>query len=126
MFGQGGVLDPSSSNGVFPRIFSDICGLYVSLTAPSRGIIEAWCESEMISGAQLRAARGLLDWSQPQLAYAAGLSISTVKRAERDLGAGLSSNAYCKIESALMRAGIVFLMHDRGGGPGVRLRNQSV
>jgi hypothetical protein len=82
-------------------------------------------ESSMISGAQLRAARGLLDWMQPQLAYAAGLSIPTIKRAERDLGVQVSSGAYRKIESALMRAGIVLLVQDRDGGLGVRLRGTS-
>jgi transcriptional regulator with XRE-family HTH domain len=76
----------------------------------------------MISGAQLRAARGLLDWKQSQLAYAAGLSIPTIKRAERNMGVRVSSSAYRKIESALMQAGVVFLMKDSDGGIGVRLQ----
>jgi transcriptional regulator with XRE-family HTH domain len=76
----------------------------------------------MISGAQLRAARALLDWTQLQLADEAGLSVPTVKRAERNMGVRVSSNAYRKIESALMQAGVVLLMKDSNGGIGVRLR----
>ena len=75
----------------------------------------------MIDGAQLRAARGLLDWSQPQLAEAAGLSVPTIKRAERNLGVRVSSNAYERIATALAKAGVIFVEED-GDGPGVRLR----
>ena len=38
--------------------------------------------SAMITVEQLRAARGLLGWSQSELAARAGLSLPTVKRLE--------------------------------------------
>ncbi len=39
----------------------------------------------MIEAAQIRAARGLVEWSQTQLAEASGLALSTIRRME---GAG--------------------------------------
>lgn len=64
---------------------------------------------------QSRAARALLDWSQPRLAEAAGISHSTVidyERARRDV----SARAIRSIRLALENAGIIFL-----DGDGVKL-----
>jgi transcriptional regulator with XRE-family HTH domain len=70
---------------------------------------------------QLRAARGLLGWSQSELAKRAGLSLPTVKRVEGDLGIRVSDEARWKLRQALEAAGIVFL-DENGGGVGVRFR----
>jgi transcriptional regulator with XRE-family HTH domain len=77
--------------------------------------------ADVITRAQLRAARGLLDWTQPKLAKAAGVSVPTIKRAEHDLGVGVSSVAYQKIATALLGAGVIFLQDD--DGPGGKLRH---
>lgn len=70
--------------------------------------------------AQCRAARALIDWTQPQLATAAGLGLSTVvdfEKARRKI----SSDASSAIQRALEVAGVEFLGEDDGGA-GVRLR----
>lgn len=74
-----------------------------------------------VSAAQLRAGRGLLGWSQSELARRAGLSLPTVKRVEGDLGIRVSDEAKLKLRSALEAAGVDFI-DPNGGGPGVRLR----
>ena len=75
----------------------------------------------IITTGQLRAARGLLGWSQTDLATRAGLSLPTVKRVEIDLGIRVSDDARAKLRHALETAGIEFI-DENGGGPGVRLR----
>ena len=75
----------------------------------------------IITAGQLRAARGLLGWSQTDLATQAGLSLPTVKRVEIDLGIRVSDDARSKLRHALETAGIEFI-DENGGGPGVRLR----
>ena len=72
--------------------------------------------------AQCRAARGLLNVTQPELAKEAGLGLSTIvdfEKARRSVSAG-SIDA---IRKALERAGVDFL-DENGGGPGVRLRKR--
>lgn len=74
----------------------------------------------MLTSAQCRAARGLLDWTQDALAEAAGVSRSTV----RDFEAGrheLHMGTQRHIVSALEAAGVVLVPAD-DVGPGVRLR----
>ena len=75
----------------------------------------------MITTQQLRAARGLLGWSQSELAERAGLSLPTVKRVETGTGPRVSDDARAKLERALEAAGIEFL-DENGGGLGVRFR----
>jgi transcriptional regulator with XRE-family HTH domain len=71
---------------------------------------------------QIKAARSLLAWSQEQLAYAAGLSVPTIKRLEANGGPlGGRSDTVDKIRGALQKAGVDFI-DENGGGPGVRLR----
>ena len=70
---------------------------------------------------QLRAARGLLGWSQTELASRAGLSLPTVKRLEAGFGPRVSDEARAKLQRALEAAGIDFI-EDNGGGAGVRFR----
>jgi transcriptional regulator with XRE-family HTH domain len=74
----------------------------------------------MPSVAQIRGARGLLGWSQPKLAEAAGLSEPTVKRFETGI-ANVSDAAIAKMTAALESAGVIFV-EENGDGPGVRLR----
>jgi predicted transcriptional regulator len=74
----------------------------------------------MLTIEQLRAARGLLGWSQSKLAVRAGLSLPTVKRVEVDLGPRVSDEARNKLRRALESAGVEFI-DENGGGPGVRL-----
>jgi hypothetical protein len=78
----------------------------------------------MILGAQIRAARGLVGWSQADLAKAAKLSLPTIKRMEGPIGPGRSSSDnVAAVVRALESAGVVFV-DENGYGPGVRLRNK--
>jgi transcriptional regulator with XRE-family HTH domain len=72
---------------------------------------------------QVRAARGLLGWSQGRLAEAAGLSVATVKRYETASDIKVSDEAIGVLELALERAGVIFVA-ENGDGPGVRLRKK--
>ncbi|RTL88157.1 MAG: XRE family transcriptional regulator [Hyphomicrobiales bacterium] len=73
-----------------------------------------------LSVSQIRAARGLLGWSQSKLADAAGLSLPTIKRTELET-VNVSPEAREKLRAALESAGVEFIP-ENGGGPGVRLR----
>jgi transcriptional regulator with XRE-family HTH domain len=75
----------------------------------------------MITIQQIRAARGLLGWSQSELAKRAGLSLPTIKRVESETGLRVSDEARARIQRALEGGGAQFLS-ENGGGPGVRLR----
>ena len=77
----------------------------------------------MLTIEQLRAARGLLGWSQSKLAERAGLSLPTVKRVEINLGPRVSDEARNRLRRALESAGVEFI-DENGGGPGVRLRKR--
>jgi len=79
----------------------------------------------VLTAAQIKAARALVDWSQPQLAEAAGLSMPTIRRMEGPLGPGRSTAANVEaVRQALEGVGVVFLNAGevKNGGPGVRLR----
>ena len=74
-----------------------------------------------ISPGQCRAARALLDITQPELAELAGLGVSTVidfEKSRRDV----SRHAALSLPRALEEAGIQFIARN-GGGVGVRLRS---
>ncbi len=76
----------------------------------------------MIISEQLRAARGLVGWSQSALANASGLALSTIKRMEGERGPLRSSAGnVLKVQQALEDAGVIFIDADEEG-PGVRLR----
>jgi len=75
----------------------------------------------MPTSAQIRAARGLLGWSQAELATRAGLSARTIERAER--GEGMPQVTVRTLEAiarTLRAGGIEFL--GNANGLGVRLR----
>jgi transcriptional regulator with XRE-family HTH domain len=79
----------------------------------------------MISVEQIRAARGLLGWSQTQLAEAAERSLPTIKRLERDDGEGpaVSDDVRDAVQKALEKAGVEFIA-ENGGGAGVRMKKR--
>ena len=80
----------------------------------------------MISLEQIRAARGLLGWSQTQLAEAAGRSLPTIKRLERGDGEGpsVSEDVRDAVQGALEKAGVEFIP-ENGGGAGVRMKKRA-
>jgi transcriptional regulator with XRE-family HTH domain len=70
--------------------------------------------------AQCRAARALLDLTQPRLAELAELGLSTIYDFEKNRRA-VSKEAIAAIRAALEAAGVIFV-EENGEGPGVRLR----
>ena len=77
---------------------------------------------DYITPSQCRGARALLDITQPELARAAHLGLSTVVDFERTRRE-VSIEAVAALRSALEHRGIVFIS-ENGGGPGVRLRGR--
>lgn len=77
----------------------------------------------VMTPAQCRAARALLDWTQPRLATAANLGLSTVVDFEKDRRA-VSDDSLAAIRTALEAAGVLFI-DQNGNGPGVRLRDRT-
>ncbi|GJE25942.1 helix-turn-helix domain-containing protein [Methylobacterium organophilum] len=74
-----------------------------------------------IAPSQSRAARGLLGWSEADLAKKLGLDASFVRSFEAGTGDPASGQIEA-LRSALMHAGVVFT--NEGGSPGVRLSDQ--
>jgi transcriptional regulator with XRE-family HTH domain len=73
----------------------------------------------MISPPQSRAARGLLEWSQEELASRANLGLSTIRDFEKGRRVPTINN-FEAIKRALEAAGVEFIA-ENGGGAGVRL-----
>jgi len=75
-----------------------------------------------VSIKQIKAARGLLGWSQEAIAKASGVSIPTIKRLEAD-GGDLGGRPATgeKIVAALEKAGVEFTNDDQ---PGVRMKRK--
>jgi transcriptional regulator with XRE-family HTH domain len=71
----------------------------------------------MVTSAQLRAARGLLNWTVRDLAAKAGVHRNTITRAEPDATA--HGHAVAQVVRTLEGAGVEFTNGER---PGVRLR----
>ena len=74
----------------------------------------------MITPSQCRAARGLLDWTQQELADAAHIGVATIRLFEGE-GAEPRHATLAVLRRALELAGIEFI-EENGGGPGLRLR----
>ena len=74
----------------------------------------------MISPAQCRAARGLLDWSQQDLAREAGVGVVTIRQVEAGIIQPRRATLVV-VRHTLEAAGIEFI-EDNGGGVGVRFR----
>jgi transcriptional regulator with XRE-family HTH domain len=68
-----------------------------------------------------RAARGLLGWTQRNLAAAASVGISTVKNFESDVRGTRRENLDA-VRDALEEAGVEFIPAINGKGVGVRMR----
>jgi transcriptional regulator with XRE-family HTH domain len=76
----------------------------------------------MITRAQCRAARALLEWNQQELARKASVGIVTVHQFE----SGVSQPRRATLDvirRAFESAGVEFI-DENGGGPGVRLRKR--
>jgi transcriptional regulator with XRE-family HTH domain len=74
----------------------------------------------MITRLQVRMARAALGWGVRELAKQTGLAANTVSRFEN--GSGARAETLRLIQSALEKAGIVFIPMDDRDGPGVRLK----
>ena len=72
---------------------------------------------------QIRGARGMLDWSMLELARAAGVSVSTVKRMEVDELQLVSGGTVALVQAAFETVGVYFL-DDMGEGIGMRLQRR--
>jgi transcriptional regulator with XRE-family HTH domain len=76
-----------------------------------------------ITAAQCRAARGLLGWTQQELAALAGVGVVTIYQFEA--GKAVPRRATLMvIRLALEAAGVKFI-DANGDGPGVRMRKQT-
>lgn len=75
----------------------------------------------MITGIQIRAARGLLGWSAQEAAEKSGLTRETIQRLERYSDVPPSrSQSLVDLRKAFELAGVEFI-GGPGDGPGVRL-----
>jgi predicted transcriptional regulator len=74
----------------------------------------------MLTPAQCRAARGLLDWTQQHLADQARVGIVTIRLLEA--GKTLPRRATLEVIQRAFESAGVELISPNGGGPGVRLR----
>lgn len=74
----------------------------------------------LISGRHLRAARGLLGWTQKDLAKRGKVALGTLRKMEDSDGpVDARTDTLIRVMTALERAGVEFLNDDQ---PGVRLR----
>ena len=73
----------------------------------------------MITRSQVRMARAALGWGVRDLGNQAGIAPNTVSRFEKGLGTNVSTLR--QIQSALEKAGIMFIPADSMAGPGIRL-----
>ena len=74
----------------------------------------------MVTPAQIRAARGLLKWTQANLAHKAALSTVTLNMIENESVAP-RTGTLDSIQRALEQGGVEFL-DEQGQGVGVRFR----
>ena len=75
-----------------------------------------------LTGAQLRAARGLLGISGEELAERTHLGLSTIRRAEAfDGHVTLTRANALLLRTTLVELGVEFIEEDKKGGVGVRL-----
>lgn len=77
----------------------------------------------VLTPAQSRAARGLLNWSQQRLADEARVSRATVAHYETE-SANVQVNNILALQQVLETAGIEFI-EPNGGGPGVRMTKRT-
>ncbi|SEN71120.1 hypothetical protein [Nitrosomonas marina] len=78
---------------------------------------------ELITGAQIRMARGYLRWSIKDLSNKAAIGTTTIKRMESANGVpDIKTSILQKIRLTFEDQGIIFIPQN-GAGPGVRLKN---
>jgi hypothetical protein len=78
----------------------------------------------MLYSEQIRAARGLLSWSQGELARASRVGLATIQRIESKKGPAMGNvSTVIRIQQAFERAGIRFTDANMEGGIGVRLKS---
>lgn len=77
----------------------------------------------MLTSAQCRGARGLLDWSQRELAQRAGVGIVTIRQLEA--ASHEPRRATLDVVRRALEAGGVEFIDENGGGAGVRLRKST-
>lgn len=95
-----------------------------SVSSDPSGVNMQPADAVVLTGAQVRAARALLRWSAEDLATQSRLGTATIKRAEANDGPVGSTPANVQaIINALEKAGIE-LIHENGGGVGVRFREK--
>jgi transcriptional regulator with XRE-family HTH domain len=75
-----------------------------------------------LTGGQIRAARGFLQWTAAQLAERSKVGLSTVRRAEDADGVPPITQANLDAIRRALEAGGVEFIPKNGGGSGVRLR----
>jgi DNA-binding XRE family transcriptional regulator len=90
---------------------------WVKLAGKKR--FEALVDEQKVTAAQVRGARGLLGWSQQQLAEKAGLVRRTIASIEA-ADTRVSNESLGAVRSALENEGVVFT--DPGAPEGVSLR----
>lgn len=88
----------------------------------SADVHEATSSSSKLTGAQLRAARGILNWSVRQLAGYAGVSQGVVRRLEEYDGVLPGSDESMDVFRRLLSDAGVELLFPKFGKPGVRPR----
>ena len=76
---------------------------------------------DKITPGQIRAARAFLGWSMVDLANAATVSVSTIKRIADDSLRSATERSVILVQDALEAAGVRFLVDD-GEGLGVRYK----
>jgi predicted transcriptional regulator len=89
-------------------------------------LIKVFCGEFVLTAAQLRAARALLNIDQKELAERAGVSLPTIQRMEASDGnvRGIV-DTLTKVVEALERAGVELIEDNAtspGGGRGVRFK----
>jgi transcriptional regulator with XRE-family HTH domain len=78
----------------------------------------------MITGSQIRAARGILGWTAAVLAERTGTNRFTIQRLEQSDGVPPSrTQTLMEIKAAFEAAGVEFIGTPENG-PGVKLRSQ--
>lgn len=77
----------------------------------------------MLTPAQVRAARALLNWTQEDLAQATKLFVGTIKEFEQERS-NPKRSTLLDMERALKKAGVEFIEPEGGKGPGVRLAKE--
>jgi hypothetical protein len=82
-------------------------------------------KNDLLTSAQIRAARALVRWRAQDLARESSVGVATIRRAEltEDMTSMTAANDLA-IRRALEAAGVEFIAGN-GGGPGVRLRKSA-